>query len=336
MEAPAEEVLEMAKFLGRAGYIKEATITAVRRWCKRATAASRREKRRQRNGARLTVKRCAASVAGTGRRKIVVNAWLVAMAVLAVWCISWSISPDSRADANFVRPFREVAKVNDEIEKAKQGLLESQEDLAQIISNALHFAGSEEWSEERVAVEGLILYSRRLRSFGEMILAERKRYMETIESYRATLGKAPKAFRQAAKQFEEYAAEEPYEDLAAEYLSVARTWNGMATLIERRSAAIGELLGPNDQEVGQVFDFAERTLLFLERYEPTLSVLYPELGPTAPTADYLKQLQEYGKQFEQLRSLIRQMEACVVAAAGEEQTAIDKQNVEPVKAAPAE
>ena len=133
-------------------------------------------------------------------------------------------------------------------------------------------------------------------------LAERQAvYIHNVESLKMAMLAAPVTYREAAKAFRAYAAEdEKYTDIRGDYLLMAEVWESLAVQLEQRA---GEL-EPDSIDTKETLVYVARTAVFLQRLVAHLEAL-PRLDSLEMHERYREQLQRYIQSFERLREQMR-------------------------------
>jgi hypothetical protein len=132
------------------------------------------------------------------------------------------------------------------------------------------------------------------------ILNSEEAYLTALKQLHKNLSAAPTTFRDTARQFENYAAAEPFTEIKEDYLTLAESWYRMAETTERRSEAILA----EGKEMTAFKKYLERSSLFLTRLDNHLSS-YPDVSDEKTRQEQLERMRHYVSGFEALRSSMR-------------------------------
>jgi hypothetical protein len=136
----------------------------------------------------------------------------------------------------------------------------------------------------------------KLHGMGLRILAFHKDYEASNKAVLAAYAQAPASFRGAGVTFRRFAAEEPYEEIKADYLRLAGICDALAGRYEKRALALPD----EAKEVRETMKFVERTVVYLERHD-VLAAAFPDLSAGADRDRFLDVLKKYVEGYKGLR-----------------------------------
>jgi len=139
-----------------------------------------------------------------------------------------------------------------------------------------------------------------LGNLARQLLDRREQLLTDIGALNQVTKAAAPAFRETSKLFEQYAKEEPYEEIKKDYVTLAQAWSAMADLMEKRA----DRFAGENKEITETIQYLERTAIFLERLQQHLDSI-PNLDALQDREQYLEQLRRYIRAFEQFRDLFR-------------------------------
>ena len=145
-----------------------------------------------------------------------------------------------------------------------------------------------------------------LHAMARDLLAHRDNLVTDLESLLEMTQHSVSVYNDAARCFQENAAEEPFDEIKEDYVTLANAWTAMATFMDER----GKRLAIENDEIRDTMQYLERTAIFLDRLKQNLDSL-PDLQALQEREQYLEQLRRYIRSFEEFRSLFRKFNAAL-------------------------
>ena len=153
-----------------------------------------------------------------------------------------------------------------------------------------------------MVIKSLIESTRSLRESAKEIIDKAPRYIEKVDNFSATLNTAPETFTKAAQLFRCFAEQEPYKDVADDYRQVAILFENLAT---RTQSSQTSFRARYDRDaLTETVKYIRHQERFLDRFEAALYTQGPELQELDA---FLHQIENYSKNFEKLRTQIREL-----------------------------
>jgi hypothetical protein len=227
--------------------------------------------------------------------------------VLALTLLTSTFSAMTHADdknkeaANIDYSLKLAGDTKAKIESNEEQLDKNMEELFSVIDQKLNGL-PDSIADEQAAVDTMLIATQRLNALAKTLIEKYEGYSENRSQYLKILPTAATVFRQAAQTYKEYADQEPYASIAADYRVLASAWETAATVYEKRAKDIG-----SETDLAETMQFVKRSSIFLSRLETHLSV-YPK-GSVGPELEaFHRQLRTYIEGFEQLRLRIRTLD----------------------------
>ncbi len=145
-----------------------------------------------------------------------------------------------------------------------------------------------------------------LHAMARDLLAHRDNLVTDLESLLEMTQHSVSVYNDAARCFQENAAEEPFDEIKEDYVTLANAWTAMAAFMDER----GKRLAIENDEIRDTMQYLERTAIFLDRLKQNLDSL-PDLQALQEREQYLEQLRRYIRSFEEFRSLFRKFNAAL-------------------------
>lgn len=139
-----------------------------------------------------------------------------------------------------------------------------------------------------------------LRVQGEKVLASQQEFVGSASTFADKLSQGPAHFRAVSAEFQAFANEESYSELAQDYRRVAGSFETLAYRCEREL----ERVKPSIEEYRANLGYIERSVVFLRRFEQALAVV-PDLTEFDRLQTSLSELSHYVRGFERLRGSLR-------------------------------
>lgn len=213
-------------------------------------------------------------------------------AVLQVAAGQQGNGPLTRPDPNAVKAY--VAAEAIKAVEAKQD--KSEAELIRDLDAFLDGMGKLSPALEKVTAEKVREVAAKLHGMGLRILAFHKEYEASNKAVLAAYSQAPAAFRGAGVSYRRFAAEEPYEEIKADYLRLAEICDALAARYEKRAVGLPD----EAKEMRETMKFVERTVIYLERHD-VLAAAFPDLSAGADRDQFLDVLKKYVEGYKGLR-----------------------------------
>jgi hypothetical protein len=156
-------------------------------------------------------------------------------------------------------------------------------------------------AQEQKVLKAFREYVKQQLDDGRKIVSLYEKWTMASASLAEVMKKAPGYYREAAKQYREYAAEAKFKDNKERYLLVADTWEALARQAQGR---VKEL--DLDANPGGLLDYLKESNTFLERFIDTIDAL-PRSSQEA-TAEYqqlLDKLRKHAEKYDQLKKNLK-------------------------------
>ena len=134
-----------------------------------------------------------------------------------------------------------------------------------------------------------------LRQLGREIVAKRAEVERLYGELARNLKDAPTIYAAAGRACREFALEEPFPELKADYIALAQVWERLVSSTDGQQSLIAAESG----EVKQLFDFLERSNLYLERLDAQLAAI-PSAGAES-IKQHMDMVRRYKERFDTLR-----------------------------------
>lgn len=188
----------------------------------------------------------------------------------------------------------QIAK--EEVEYAEKALAKTEADILKEVDEAVAGMALDKPGAEKLAVDGMRQVAARGRTLAKKLVEGHAAYAASAKALKGVYARSPAVFRDAARTFRGYAAEEEFEDIKTDYLTCADTWESLAKVMEKRVGAIAD----EEKAIAETMRLVERTGVFLERFEAHLAS-YPDLSAGEERQKFLDQLRKYVQTYEGLR-----------------------------------
>ncbi|QDV73662.1 hypothetical protein [Botrimarina mediterranea] len=168
------------------------------------------------------------------------------------------------------------------------------------LDKAIALIADDNLNGERLTIVELRAVVRQMqRRTPEVAAAHKEARADTLR-YGETLCEAAPVLSAAAKRFEDYAADEPYEELRDDY----RLWSESFRAIAEKYLQQETLVGPTVETITDNLDFVERVDTQLKRVEALLEIVPEE---SAETEEFLSRLAAYVRSFADFRERLRSL-----------------------------
>ncbi len=238
--------------------------------------------------------------------------WLVLVSWLAAGpVVATSVSPS--VDAPSLTVQEEAQAFRTAIEAAEKDLSQKLEATFATVEESIRAI---EPKVDHVRAEGRVLNDlralvRELRLQGDSVFKSQQAFVGSASSFAEKLSAGPAHFRQVAAEFEGFAADETYSELAADYRHVASSFGALADRCEQQLRRVN----PAIEEYRVNLVYIERSLLFLARFEQALESV-PDLAEFERLEGSLAELARYVRGFERLQGSLRAFDERLHAPAG--------------------
>ncbi len=147
-----------------------------------------------------------------------------------------------------------------------------------------------------------------LRREAQVILDSAPKFIAAVDRLSTDMSEGRQSFSAAAKLFETFAAEEPYEGIADDYRQIVKMFT---TLSERCETAQSQIIDKHDRAAFlETVQFIKHQELLLHRLEAALLATF-ENADVLEVQQYLAQLTSYTKRYEDFRLQIRDLNRLV-------------------------
>ncbi len=189
-------------------------------------------------------------------------------------------------------------KTKREIEETERNLAQQEQEAFLLIQQAIKNMPSDALTAQHDALDGLRQVTSILHQLSQNLLEKRNGIITDIDKLRRLNRMASKVFREASKSFEEYAREEPYEDIRKDYIRLAGIWTVLAKDLEKRTGQYDT----ENNELKEMLRYLERIALYLGRLHQHFEAS-PNTASIQEREKYIEDLKRFIKSFEKLRSL---------------------------------
>ena len=153
-----------------------------------------------------------------------------------------------------------------------------------------------------------ILTVQALRREAQVILDNAPKFIDAVDRLSADMREGRQSFSAAAKLFETFAAEEPYESIADDYRQIVKMFT---TLSERCETAQSQIIEKHDRAAFlDTIQFLKHQELLLHRLEAALLATF-ENADVLEVQRYLAQVTSYTRRYEDFRLQIRDLNRLV-------------------------
>ena len=197
-------------------------------------------------------------------------------------------------------------RITANIQRTEQRIAGEEEAAFRIIDEAINKLPDGTLQAQLDTLNGFRQATTVLHAMARDLLAHRDNLVTDLESLLEMTQHSVSVYNDAARCFQENAAEEPFDEIKEDYVTLANAWTAMAAFMDER----GKRLAIENDEIRDTMQYLERTAIFLDRLKQNLDSL-PDLQALQEREQYLEQLRRYIRSFEEFRNLFRKFNAAL-------------------------
>ncbi len=216
--------------------------------------------------------------------------------------VAWSSNEDPRLQA--------ARRLTASIQRTEQEIARQEEAAFRIIEAAINKLPDGTLQAQLETLAGFRQATSILDAMARDLLAHRDTIITDLESLHEMTQTAVSVYAEAARMYQEYADEEPFDEIKQDYVTLADAWTAMAAFMDKRT----KRLAVENEEIRDTMQYLERTSVFLGRLGQNLESI-PDLQALQEREQYLLQLRRYVRSFEEFRNLFRKFNAALQSEA---------------------